>query len=234
MKRQSGFTFIELILTMVLSAILAGIVIEMIAGPIRAYFWYTQRSLYVDMAQTSIDSIQNDLNNSLPNSLIVNSQPEKKEILFRNILYTGVWLPETNTQLPQKLLHEQQERVLFIVFPHSGDQGKLYPYTLVKTDNARIIKLQESPPDLHKPQPYYIVTSLHKYECVQESHTLERTATLNESASQTSLISNQVSDCQFSLLQGQPKALLVSFSFGQGKSRVKLTQPLYFGKSYDW
>lgn len=239
MKKQSGFTFIELILTMVLSAILAGVVVEIIAGPIRAYFWYTQRSQYVDMAEMSIESIQNDLHNSLPISLSVNSQPDKQEMTFRNVVHKGVLLPEQLTaattllpiELPPSVLEEDQP--LFLVFAMPGEQQyKLHSLTVLHSDKGRQIKSNEALPNLTKPVPFYIVTTLTKYECIQNTHTLERIAQYGEKKSETSLISNQVKDCQFKLLDGQPKGVLVSLILGQDKSQVKLTQPLYLGKGY--
>ncbi len=239
-KKQSGFTFIELILTMVLCSILAGVVVEIIAGPIRAYFWYTQRSVLVDMAQMSIESIQNDLNSSMPNSLTVNSQPEKQEIQFRSVLYKGVLLPEQlagnkssiTIELPANIA--QSDQSLFMTFASNDEKNqRLYPFTVSHKDKGVDIVLKEPLPSFSKPLPFFIVTALTKYECLQTKHTLERIAMVNESEKQTSLISNQVADCQFTPLKGQQKGVLVSFSFGQDKSQVKLTQPLFLGKGYE-
>ena len=239
-KKQSGFTFIELILTMVLSAILAGVVVEIIAGPIRAYFWYTQRSVNIDMAELSIESIKSDLDNSLPKSLIINSLPEKQEMIFRNIVYKGVLLPEQlaagnlllSTDVRPTVLLEDQPLFLALINPGEKQQ-KLYPLTVIRSDKGWQIKSKEALPKLQKPVPFYIVTALTKYECLQNNHTLERIALYGEKNSQTSLISNQVHDCMFTLLNGQPKGVLVSFIFGKDKAQVKLTQPLYSGKGYE-
>lgn len=218
---------------MVLCAILAGVVVEIIAGPIRAYFWYTERSSFVDMAQMSIESIQNDLNHSLPNSLMINSQPEKQEIAFRSVLYKGILLPDQLAgnkiiipiELPSNLIQEQQP--LFIALPSNGDKSqKLYPCVITLKDKGSEIILKEPFSAFSNPLPFYIVTGLTKYECVQKSHTLERIA------NQTSLISNQVANCQFTPLNGQQMGVLVSLGFGQNNSQVKLTQPLFVGKGY--
>lgn len=239
-KRQSGFTFIELILTMVLCSILAGVVVEIIAGPIRAYFWYTQRSVLVDMAQMSIESIQNDLNTSMPNSLTINSQPEKQEIQFRSVLYKGVLLPEQLASNKSSIAIElpaniaQSEQPLFITFISSDEKNnKLYPITVSHKDKDVKILLKEPLPSFSKPLPFYIVTALTKYECLQTKHTLERIAVYSETDRQTSLISNQIANCEFSPLNGQQKGVLVSFGFGQDKSQIKLTQPLFLGKGYE-
>jgi hypothetical protein len=238
-KRQNGFTYIELILTMVLCAILAGVVVEIIAGPIRAYFWYTQRNLLVDMAQVSIESIQHDLNSSMPNLLIVNSQPEKQEIQFRQVLYKGVLLPDQLTnnklslaiELPENVANKEQP--LFMTFVSNDEKNqKIYPLVVSHKDKGIEILLKEPLPAFSKPLPYFIVTAITKYECLQNKHTLERIAMVSDTGKQTSLISNQVTDCQFTLLNGQQKGVLVSFGFGQDKSHVKLTQPLFVGKSY--
>lgn len=241
MKKQSGFTFIELILTMVLCSILAGIVVEIIAGPIQSYFWYTQRSLFVDMAEVSLESIQSDLKNSLPQSVVINSQPEKQELQFRKIFYKGVTLPTKNgatqlltlnSPLPESIILEVRNGPLFIVFPAAKDhKDKLYPFSLVNTGDVSEIKLNEALPSfLQKPMPFFIVSSLTKYECLQEAHTLVRITQFSAQNSEKFLIANQVSDCQFTLQNLQPPSVLVSLSFGEDKSHIKLTQPIFLGK----
>ncbi|MGE3318369.1 MAG: type IV pilin protein [Candidatus Berkiella sp.] len=235
MKKQNGFTFIELILTMVLSAILAGIVVEIIAGPIRAYFNYTQRSYLVDTAEASLEMIENDLNQSLPGSLNVKNQ----ELEFREILYKGMALPmqdqkarflTLNEPLPKTVIDEIDQRPLFIVFPSvSANKEQLYSFALVNAENAKQIKLNDHPGFLNKPMPIYIVTQLTRYECSQEQRTLQRLTQLSASSSEKNLIANEVSDCQFTRLANEPKGVLVSFRLGTEKNHIELKQPIYVG-----
>lgn len=237
-KKQSGFTFIELILCMVLSAILAGVVVEIIAGPIRAYFWYTQRNHYVDMAQMSLENIQADLQSSLLSSISLNKQSQGQSLHFRNIVYKGIALPSeqapTNnltihTSLPDNLISIKQNQELFVVFPAMNNaKDKLYRFTMTSKEKGHAITLSE-PFSLQHPMPFYIVSSLITYECLPDTHTLERVMVTSPSESQKSLLSNQLSDCQFTLVDGQPQKVLVSLSFGEKKTRVTLAQPITVG-----
>ncbi|HRE31100.1 MAG TPA: type II secretion system protein, partial [Candidatus Berkiella sp.] len=87
MKKQTGFTLIELIITMVISAILASVVIEIIAGPIRSYFWYAKRSALVNIAESNFDTIQQDLRNSLSESVVIQNTQHTQNLSFRKILH---------------------------------------------------------------------------------------------------------------------------------------------------
>jgi len=234
MKNQNGFTFIELILTMVLCAILATVVVEIIAGPIRAYFSYTQRSLLVDMAEVSLEMIENDLNQSLPNSLTVKNQ----EIFFRKIFYKGLALPPQNSksqfltlneQLPQSVVDGLQQQPFFIVFPAApSSKDQLYPFSLVNNENVSQIKLNV-PDFLDKPMPVYIVTQLTRYECLADKKTLERMTEVGGANNEKNLVASEVSDCQFTRLAGNADGVLVSFRFGSDKNHIQLKQPIYIG-----
>lgn len=235
--KQSGFTVIELILCMVLSAILSGVVVEIIAGPIRSYFWYTQRNQYVDMAQMSLETIQSDLQNSLSSSVGLKTEAQGQSLHFRNILYKGIVIPNgkiasrnlvISTDLPENLLLTTQQE-LFIVFPGVNSlKDKLYPMTITQYEKQHVINVPESLV-VQYPTPFYIVGSLAAYECVPEAHTLVRTMAISRDQNQKSLLSNEVSNCQFALLDGKPQKVLVSLSFGANQSQVTLTQPMIVG-----
>lgn len=222
---------------MVLSAILAGVVVEIIAGPIRAYFWYTQRNQYVDMAQMSLESIQTDLQNSLSSSVSLDIQEQGQSLHFRNILYKGIAIPSNHSAtsilnigaIPENFMSTLQGRELFVVFPEINTvKTKFYNFSIPDKDKGDVITLSE-PVVVQHPMPFFIVSGLSTYECSPDSHTLERAmpSTLNQS--QKSLLSNKVSDCQFTVIDGQPKRVLVSLSFGERKTRVTLTQPITIG-----
>ncbi len=237
-KKQGGFTFIELILCMVLSAILAGVVVEIIAGPIRAYFWYTQRNQYVDMAQMSLETIQSDLQTSLPSSIRLNNQTQDHSLNFRNIVYKGIALPNgkvasrnlsINSELPDNLILAKNDQELFIVFPAVNSmKDKLYPFAITNSENGSAISLIESLV-VQYPTPFYVVSGLATYECAPDAHTLVRKIAIRSDQNQQSLLSNVLSDCQFTLLDGNPKKVLVSLSFGKKKSQITLSQPIVVG-----
>lgn len=232
MKQQNGFTFIELILTMVLCAILAGVVVEIIAGPIRAYFGYTQRSHLVDMAEISLEMIENDLSQSLPSSLDVKNQ----EIAFRKIFYKGMVMPARDPKtpfitlyepLPKSVIDELEQQPLFVVFP-GASLNQMYTFSLLNAEKTNQIKLNELPSEINKPMPFYIVTQLTRYECKEETGTLERSI-INASSSEKNLIASDVSSCQFTRLANLPSGVLVSFRLGSDKNHIQLKQPIYVG-----
>ncbi len=90
MSKQSGFTLIELIFTLVITAILAGIVIEIIAGPIRSYFWVTQQALRVETAEQALDNISKELLLALPQTIQVENEKTIQSLTFKKILNKGL------------------------------------------------------------------------------------------------------------------------------------------------
>ncbi len=215
-NKQNGFTFIELILSMVLSAILAGVVVEIIAGPIRSYFWYAERSAWVDMAQMSLESIQQDLKQCLPSSIKVSNESKSQVLSFRNILYKGFVLPHEKPYVPEEISAQHPGEQLYVVFPSRHDTLHALQPQLLN--------------NLAYPVPYYIVGNLTQYDCQAKDHVLERVSFLTENAKQTALLTNQVIDCQFKMLSDQSNpSILVSFTFGRGNSQVSLTQPILIG-----
>ncbi|MCS5712665.1 prepilin-type N-terminal cleavage/methylation domain-containing protein [Candidatus Berkiella aquae] len=221
MKKQTGFTLIELVITMVISAILASVVIEIIAGPIRSYFWYAKRSALVNIAESNFDTIQQDLHNSLSQSVVIQNNEHSQNLSFRKILYKGIMLPNQTLVLPEHINLANQNEPLFIVFPNSAEKEKLHPFSL-RNDKDKMSE------NILHPVPYYIVGSLMQYRCKQNEHQLERILELNDNLQEKSLMTNQISDCQFSqLTDGSRRGVLISLTFGQEKEQVKLTQPIY-------
>lgn len=215
-NKQNGFTLIELILSMTLSAILAGVVVEIIAGPIRSYFWYAERSAWVDMAQTSLESIEQDLKQCLPSSVKVSNDPKSQILSFRNILYKGFVLPHEKPYVPEEINAQHQREQLYVVFPSNNDT--LHPLQPQLLNNFA------------DPVPYYIVGNLTQYDCLAKDHVLERVSFLTDDAKQTALLTNQVMDCQFTMLSNKSNpSIVVSLTFGRGHSQVSLTQPISVG-----
>ncbi len=90
MHKESGFTLIELIFTLVITGILAGIVIEIIAGPIRSYFWVTQQSLRVETAEQALDNMAKELLLALPETIQIENEKSIQSLTFRKILNKGL------------------------------------------------------------------------------------------------------------------------------------------------
>ncbi len=66
--RQSGFTLIELIVTITLTVIVAGFSMYLISGPVRAYADQARRSELVAAADNALLNIARDVRRALPNS----------------------------------------------------------------------------------------------------------------------------------------------------------------------
>lgn len=66
-----GFTLIEVIITMTIVAIIAGVVMVFIQKPIQGYFAAAQRAELTSVADTAVRRIARDLRQALPNSIRV-------------------------------------------------------------------------------------------------------------------------------------------------------------------
>ena len=66
---HSGFTLVELVITLAVSGIVVSFVSMFIAGPVRAYADQTRRVQLVDLAELSLRRIARDVRRALPNSV---------------------------------------------------------------------------------------------------------------------------------------------------------------------
>jgi MSHA biogenesis protein MshO len=66
---QSGFTLIELVVTLVLTAIVVGFMSVFISAPIRGFTDQARRSRLVDAADTALRRMERDVRRALPNSV---------------------------------------------------------------------------------------------------------------------------------------------------------------------
>ena len=68
-QRQAGFTLIELVVTLVVTAIVVGFMSMFIAAPIRGFADQACRSRLVDAADTALRRMERDVRRALPNSI---------------------------------------------------------------------------------------------------------------------------------------------------------------------
>jgi MSHA biogenesis protein MshO len=81
LKRQAGFTLIELIVVIVISASVAVFMVLFLDTPIESYFAQTRRSDLVDSAHRISDAVTADARTALPNSMRVNAAQTALELL---------------------------------------------------------------------------------------------------------------------------------------------------------
>lgn len=81
MHQAAGFTLIELIVVIVISAIVAVFIVLFLDAPIESYFAQTRRSDLVDSAHRISDAVTADARTALPNSMRVNPAGTALELL---------------------------------------------------------------------------------------------------------------------------------------------------------
>lgn len=69
---SSGFTLVELVITIALSTIVVGFMAIFISGPVESYTDQSRRAALVDLAENSLRRIARDIHRALPNSVRVN------------------------------------------------------------------------------------------------------------------------------------------------------------------
>jgi MSHA biogenesis protein MshO len=67
--RQRGFTLIELVVTLVISAVVVSFVSMFISGPVRGFTDQARRARLVDAADSALQRIARDVRRALPNSV---------------------------------------------------------------------------------------------------------------------------------------------------------------------
>lgn len=72
-KCNDGFTLVELVITIALSAIVVSFMAVFISGPVEAYAAQSRRAELVDLAENSLRRITRDVRRALPNSVRLNS-----------------------------------------------------------------------------------------------------------------------------------------------------------------
>jgi len=80
-KQQSGFTLIELIITIVLGGIVAGMTTSVLTLPINAYIDVSRRATLTDVAESSLRRMQRDIRRALPNSIRITNGGKTLELL---------------------------------------------------------------------------------------------------------------------------------------------------------
>ena len=72
-RSQTGFTLVELVITITLTTIVVSFMAVFIAGPVRAYDDQSRRAELVDLAENSLRRVTRDVHRALPNSVRISA-----------------------------------------------------------------------------------------------------------------------------------------------------------------
>ena len=81
MKKNGGFTLIELVISMILISILVGVVSMLIAAPMRSYNDSAERAQLIQMAEVALMRLSRDIQSAVPNSIRVTADGNTLELL---------------------------------------------------------------------------------------------------------------------------------------------------------
>lgn len=232
MRKQRGFTLVELILALLISAILAGIVIEIIAGPIKSYFWVTQRAFLVQEAELALDLLEKEINQALPQTIVTTVAPNRQSVAFNKIIDTGFANGDNKevtsfivlTKLDESI---QNDKIVWINVPDDRDPNKLYQAKFIKEQDVAHVVLNEKIFLKHNKDPFmfYVVSELITYDCDAKDHKLTRLVN-NEIA----LINNQIKACHFDKTKDQHPIVFVNLEVKSlSKEPITLVRPVYVG-----
>jgi MSHA biogenesis protein MshO len=80
-KHQSGFTLIEMVITIVIGGIVAAMATSILTTPIKAFVDSSRRATLTDTAESSLRRMQRDIRRALPNSIRVSADGQTLELL---------------------------------------------------------------------------------------------------------------------------------------------------------
>jgi MSHA biogenesis protein MshO len=80
-NKQSGFTLIELIITIVLGGIVAAITSSILTQPINAYMDSSRRATLTATADSALQRMERDIRRALPNSIRISADGKTLELL---------------------------------------------------------------------------------------------------------------------------------------------------------
>jgi len=79
--QHSGFTLIELIITIVLGGIVASMTASILTLPVSAYVDVSRRATLTDVAESALNRMQRDIRRALPNSIRISADGKTLELL---------------------------------------------------------------------------------------------------------------------------------------------------------
>jgi len=154
MKRQDGFTLVELIVVIVLVGIIGGVLTMMLAPAIQSYLLVGQRAALTDVADTALRTIARDVRRAVPNSL---RQANAQCLELVPTIDGGRYRTKTDRELPGAAYINDAEPgktfdvlTQFGAMPARGDLivvGNRSPDEVYKKTNVAEINSVGTPPD---------------------------------------------------------------------------------------
>lgn len=224
MRRQQGFTLIEVIMVIVIIGILAPMTVEIITLPMRSYFDQQRRTTLVDNAETALRLMQRDIRRALPNSVRITGGGSSLELLHSSDggRYRSKLASDGSGNILDFSIADSNFDVIGSL--HSAPQGQMVIYNLgnsaadayagnnrasiANTSTPTVVNLVSGKQfPLSSPQQrFFIVDTPITYRCDTASGTLLRYAGYSITAVQANppsgvtgqLLANKVGACSFS------------------------------------
>ena len=131
--RQHGFTLLEAIIVITITAIIAAVVAVFIKAPVDGYFASARRAELTDIGDTALRRMTRDLRMALPNSVRVTSTGGSYYLEFLPVLGGGRYRNDTDPAVPSSdMLDFTQSDSSFDVLgpPPTGTAGWVVVYNL--------------------------------------------------------------------------------------------------------
>lgn len=228
MQRSPGFTLVEMVVSIALTAIVAGFAAMFISTPIRSYAAQMRRAELAESAQTAARWMADDVAAAVPNSLraatvsgrvILEMIPVVRVSIYRHAGGEGDVLNFAANDSQFDVLGPPGATATYVIVNNLGTSGRnayalddvIAPATITATSSRIYLtpafKFAAASPNRHA----FLASNVTRYECDFSTGTLRRytglpiddTITLSGAAS--TVIANDVAGCRFVIRPGNTR-----------------------------